>query len=94
MVSIVLSSRERGKSICWICILVSCLYCWRHRAAQFVEVCQELVEDEVIQQVEIHERMVVEGIFSLCCSLVDQLLLDRRCLGRGCSGCNVLLFSF
>ena len=36
----------------------------------------------------------VEGIFSLCCNLVDLLLLDRRCLGRGCSGCSVLLFSF
>jgi hypothetical protein len=36
----------------------------------------------------------VEGIFALCCSLVDLLLLDIRCLGKGCSGCSVLLFSF
>ena len=36
----------------------------------------------------------VEGIFSLCCNLVDLLLLDRRCLGRGGSGCSILLFPF
>jgi len=35
-----------------------------------------------------------EGIFSLCYNLVDLLLLDRRCLGRGCSGCSVLMFPF
>ena len=35
-----------------------------------------------------------EGIFALCCSLVDLLLLDRSFLGQGCSGCNVLLFPF
>ena len=35
-----------------------------------------------------------EGIFSLCFNLVDLLLLDRRCWGRSCSGCNVLLFPF
>ena len=35
-----------------------------------------------------------EGIFALCYSDVDLLLLDRRCLGRGCSGCSVLLLSF
>ena len=35
-----------------------------------------------------------EGIFALCCSLFDLLLLDRRCLGQGCSGCSVILFSF
>ena len=36
----------------------------------------------------------VEEIFTLCCNLVDLLLLDRRCLGQGCSGYSVLLFSF
>ena len=35
-----------------------------------------------------------EGIFSLSCNLVDLLLLDRRCLGRGCSCCSILLFPF
>jgi hypothetical protein len=35
--------------------------------------------------------LCVEGIFTLCCNLVDLLLLDRRCLDRGCSG--VLLFT-
>jgi hypothetical protein len=35
-----------------------------------------------------------EGIFVLYCNLVDLLLLDRRCRGRGCSGCSVLLFPF
>jgi hypothetical protein len=58
MVSIALSSQGRGESVCWIYILVSCLYCLRHRAAQFVEVCQEPVEAEVVQQVKIHERMM------------------------------------
>jgi hypothetical protein len=38
--------------------LGECLPCWRRRAAQFVEVCHEPVEAEVVQQVEIHERMV------------------------------------
>jgi hypothetical protein len=38
--------------------------------------------------------MCVEGIFALCCSLVDLLLLDRRFLGQGCSGCSILLFTF
>ena len=36
----------------------------------------------------------VEGIFALWCSLVDLLLLDKRCLGQGYSSCSVLLFSF
>jgi hypothetical protein len=36
----------------------------------------------------------VEGIFTLCYNLVDLLMLDRRCLGRGCSGCSILLFTF
>jgi hypothetical protein len=35
-----------------------------------------------------------EGIFTLCYNLVNLLLLDRRCLGRGCSGCSILLFTF
>jgi hypothetical protein len=38
--------------------------------------------------------LCAEGIFTLCCNLVDLLLLDRRCLGRGCSGCSILLFTF
>jgi len=38
--------------------------------------------------------MCAEGIFALCYSLVDLLLLDRRCLGRGCSGCSIILFTF
>jgi hypothetical protein len=91
MVSIALSSQGRGKSVCWICILVSCLYCWRNRVAQFVEVCQEIIEAEDVQQVEIHEGRFAEGIFSLFCSLFDLLLLDRMWLGRSCSGCSVLL---
>ena len=37
--------------------------------------------------------LCAEGIFVLRYSLVDLLLLDRRCLGRGCSGCNILLFT-
>jgi hypothetical protein len=59
-----------------------------------VEVCHEPVEAEAVQQVEIHERDCAEGIFSLFYNLVDLLLLDRRFLGRGCSGCSVLLFFF
>jgi hypothetical protein len=35
--------------------------------------------------------LCVEEIFSLFYSLVDILLLDRRCLGQGCSGCSILL---
>jgi hypothetical protein len=38
--------------------------------------------------------MCAEGVFSILYNLVDLLLLDRRCLGRGCSGCSVLLFPF
>ena len=38
--------------------------------------------------------LCVEGIFTLCCSLVNLLLLDRRFLVQGYSGCSVLLFSF
>ena len=38
--------------------------------------------------------LCAEGIFVLCCNLVDLLLVDRRCLGRGCSGCSILLFPF
>jgi len=38
--------------------------------------------------------LCAEGIFTLCCNLVDLLLLDRRCLGRGYSGCSILLFTF
>jgi hypothetical protein len=30
----------------------------------------------------------------LCYNLVNLLLLDRRCLVRGCSGCSILLFTF
>jgi hypothetical protein len=41
------------------------LPCWRHRAAQFVEVCHEPVEAEVVQQVELHERTNVHKE-SLC----------------------------
>jgi hypothetical protein len=26
--------------------------------------------------------LCAEGIFTLCCNLVDLLLLDRRCLGK------------
>jgi hypothetical protein len=40
------------------------LSCWRRRAAQFVEICHEPVEVEVVQQVKIHERMVC--IRNLC----------------------------
>ena len=32
-----------------------------------------------------------EGIFVLCYNLFDFLMLDRRCRGRGYSGCSVLL---
>ena len=35
-----------------------------------------------------------KGIFALFCSLVDLLLLDRRCLGQSYGGCNILLFPF
>jgi len=38
--------------------------------------------------------MFVEGIFTLCCNLVNLLLLDRRCLGQGCSGCSIILLTF
>ena len=38
--------------------------------------------------------LCAEGIFVLCCNLVDLLLVDRRCLGQGCSGCSILLFPF
>jgi hypothetical protein len=38
--------------------------------------------------------LCVEGIFSLFCNLFNLLLLDRRCLGQGCSGCNILMFTF
>ena len=38
--------------------------------------------------------LCAEGIFTLCCNLVDLLLLDRRCLGQGCSGCSILMFTF
>jgi hypothetical protein len=34
-----------------------------------------------------------EGIFTLCCNLVDLLLLDIRCLDQGCNGCSVFLFT-
>jgi hypothetical protein len=58
MVSIALSSRGRGKNVCWICIWVSCLYYWRRRIAWFAEVGHESIEAEVIQQVELHEGKV------------------------------------
>jgi hypothetical protein len=38
--------------------------------------------------------MFVEGIFALCCSIVDLLLLDKRFLVQGRSGWNILLFTF
>jgi hypothetical protein len=38
--------------------------------------------------------LCAEGIFTLCCNLVDLLLLDRRCLDRGCSGCSILCSPF
>jgi hypothetical protein len=63
MVSIALSSRGRGQSVCWICIWVNRLYCWRHRAAWVVEVCHEPVEVEVVQQVQLHERKVCRRNF-------------------------------
>jgi hypothetical protein len=37
--------------------------------------------------------LCAEGIFVLCCNLVDLLLLDRRCFGRSCGGCSILLFT-
>jgi hypothetical protein len=38
--------------------------------------------------------LCAEGIFSLCCNIFNLLLLDRRCLGQGCSGLSILLFTF
>jgi hypothetical protein len=38
--------------------------------------------------------LCAEGIFTLCCNLVHLLLLDKKCLGRGCSACSILLFTF
>jgi len=35
-----------------------------------------------------------EGIFTLCCNLVNLLLLDKRSLRQDCSGCSILLFTF
>jgi hypothetical protein len=48
---------------------VSCLPCWRRRAAWFVEGCHELVVGEVesIQQVELHESTMC--IRNLCALL-------------------------
>jgi hypothetical protein len=37
--------------------------------------------------------LCVEGIFTLHCNLVDLLLLDRKCLGVGYSGCSIFLFN-
>jgi hypothetical protein len=59
-----------------------------------VDVCHEPVQDEAIQKVGYMRGRCAEGIFALFCNLVDLLLFDRRCLGRGYSGCSVLLFSF
>jgi hypothetical protein len=70
---------------------VSRLYCWRRRAAWFVEVCHEPVEVEVVQQVELHERKVCRRNFF---ALLQPCRHDRRCRGLNCSGCNVLLFPF
>jgi hypothetical protein len=36
----------------------------------------------------------VEGLFTLFYNLDELLLLDRRCLGQGCSGCSILFFTF
>ena len=37
--------------------------------------------------------LFAEGIFVLFCNLVNLLLLDRRCFGRSCGGCSILLFT-
>jgi len=38
--------------------------------------------------------LCAKRIVALCYNLVDLLLLDRRCLYLGCSGCSVLLCTF
>jgi hypothetical protein len=49
---------------------------------------------DIFTQSEYMRCLCIEGIFTLCFNIVDLFMLDRRCLGRGCSGCSILLFTF
>jgi len=97
MVSIALSSPRREKIICWICILVSCFYCWRRHTTKFVEVRHERDEDKFFQQVELHERKVWRK--NICdflqpCRPTFSGYKVIRCRRWGCSGCSVIMFPF
>ena len=96
MVFIALSSQGRGKSIAeseswWVACLVGTV-----ALLGLLKVVTNLWLEglDLFNQSGYMIWIFAKWIFTLCCNLVNLLLLDRRFLDQCCSGYSVLLFTF